>query len=172
MRFSARGANLSRNRADLPCESSPQQLCAWCSTSRQLRTARQSCRCVRAFAHVSAICHNGHRWKARRTWGRAHDWSRLGEASARTWRSLRRSRPWNTHAVNARLEMGRTPQSFYAKKYGRASPLALCAIPERRVLPFPDRSLDQQTPVLIVSDGQDAAILDSRNMLDPPRLRP
>ena len=57
--------------------------------------------------------------------GHAHDWSRLGETSARTWRSLRRSRPWNTHAVNARLQMDRTPQSFHAKEPMR---IATCTL--------------------------------------------
>jgi hypothetical protein len=58
-------ANPSRSRADLPCSSSMEKFCARYSTSRQLRTARHSWRCVSAFAHDSAICHNGHRWKAR-----------------------------------------------------------------------------------------------------------
>jgi hypothetical protein len=62
-------ANPSRSRADLPCSSSMEKLCARYSTSRQLRTARHSRRCVSAFVHDSAICHNGHRWKARRVHG-------------------------------------------------------------------------------------------------------
>ena len=58
------------------------------------------------------------------------------------------------------------------QKGGRASPLSHCAIPERRVPPFRDRSLDHETPVLIVGHRQDAAILDAQNVLGPPRRRP
>jgi hypothetical protein len=46
------------------------------------------------------------------------------------------------------------------------------AIPECRVPPFRDRSLDHETPVLIVGYRQDAAIFDSQNVLDPLRRRP
>ena len=54
----------------------------------------------------------------------------------------------------------------------RVSPLSHCAIPECQVPPFRDRSLDHETPVLIVGYRQDTAILDSHNVLDPPRRRP
>ena len=51
---------------------------------------------------------------------------RLGETSALTSRSLCRSRTWNTHAANARLQMGRTPpQSVYANVQTRIGTFAL-----------------------------------------------
>jgi hypothetical protein len=50
---------------------------------------------------------------------------RLGETSALTSRSLCRSRTWNTHAANARLQMGRTPQSVYANVQTRIATFAL-----------------------------------------------
>ena len=164
-------ANPSRSRADLPCSSSMEKLCARYSTSRQLRNARHSWRCVSAFAHDSAICHNGHRWKARRVRGAC---TRL-ESTGRDQRSHLAELVPLAHVEHPRGKCSAAdgPQaSERLRKSADAYRHFASAIPECRVPPFCDRSLDHETPVLIEGYRQDAAMLGSQNVLDPPRCRP
>ena len=124
------------------------------------------------MAHVSAICDNGHGCTDAGSSGLACDSSRLHETKVLTLRSLCRSCTWNTQAVNARLQARHMPQGNHAKSGTLIAPCARCALPECRVLPLSDRLVHDETPVLVVSDRQDAAILDSCNMSHPPHLPP